>query len=192
MDLQVTTSPPAGTSYRLWPGYPVLPGGLNSDTEAYTLATEVRLSKSCTLDSIWFYSAAGASVLPTRCAIWSVATQSVVSGTDATSPAWSGAAGSGWVACASSGVTLPAGDYKVAVYYGGGSPWYQATTGYLATGGPGASGITAGPLTAPGTSAATSPGQSTYNLGSWAYPQTYATGANGECNWVDVEVTPTS
>ena len=114
----------------------------------------------------------------------------MVSGTDNTSPSWSGAAGSGWVSCAYSGVTLPAGDYKVAVFYGGGSQWYQATTGYWASGGAGASGITAGPVSAPGTSGATSPGQATYNPGSWAYPQTYSNG-NGENYWVDVEVTPT-
>ena len=114
----------------------------------------------------------------------------MVAGTDNTSPSWSGAAGSGWVSCAYSGVTLPAGDYKVAVFYGGGSKWYQVTTSYWGSGGPGASGITAGPLTAPGPSAATSPGQGTYNPGSWAYPQSYGSGGNGENYWVDVEVTP--
>jgi hypothetical protein len=192
MDLQVTTAAPAGTSYRLWPGYPAIPGNVDSDTAGYTLATEFQLSQSCTLDNIWFYSAAGAAALPTRCAIWNVSSQSEVSGTDNGSPNWSGAAGSGWVACAYSGVTLAAGDYKVAVFYGGGSQWYQAASGYWASGGPGASGITAGPLTAPGTSAATSPGQSTYNYGSWGYPQTYTSSGNGESYWVDVEVTPTS
>ena len=113
----------------------------------------------------------------------------MVAGTVNTSPSWSGAAGSGWVACAYSGVTLPAGDYKVAVYYGGGSEWYQATTSYWGGGGIGASGITSGPVTAPGTSAATSPGQSTYNKGAWAYPLSYASVGNGENFWVDVEVT---
>ena len=190
MDVQVTTTPPAGTSYRLWPSYPTLPGHLDSDTAGYTLATEFQLSKSCTLDNIWFYSASGAAALPTQCAIWNVSSQSVVAGTDNTSPSWSGAAGSGWVACAYSGVTLPAGDYKVAVFYGGGSEWYQATTGYWGSGGTGASGITTGPVTAPGTSAATSPGQGTYNKGSWAYPQTYDSAGDGENYWVDVEVTP--
>ena len=192
MDVQVDTKPPAGTSYRLWPSYPTIPGNLDSDQAGYTIATEFQLSKSCTLDKIWFYSAPGAGALPTRCAIWNVSSQSVVSGTDNTSPSWSGAAGSGWVACAYSGVTLPAGDYKAAVFYGGGSEWYQATTDYWGTGGTGANGITAGPLTAPGTSTATSPGQSTYNSGSWAYPQTYASAGTGENYWIDVEVTPTS
>jgi len=192
MDVQVDTSPPSGTSYRLWPSYPTIPGQVDSDKSGYTLATEFQLSESCTLDNIWFYSAPGAGALPTRCAIWNVSSQSEISGTDHSSPAWSGAAGSGWVACAYSGVTLPAGDYKVTVFYAGGSEWYQATTSYWGGGGPGASGITAGPVTAPGTSAATSPGQATYNYGSWAYPQTYASVGDGECYWVDVEVTPTS
>ena len=190
MDVQVDTNPPTGATYRLWPGYPTLPGSLASDTAGYTLATEFKLSASCTLDNIWFYSASGASVLPTRCAIWSVDSQNEVSGTDNTSPSWSGAAGSGWVSCAYSGVALSAGDYKVAVFSPGGAQWFQGTPDYWTTG-PGADSITAGPLTAPGASAATSPGQSTYNSGSWGYPQTYAT-AGGENYWVDVEVTPAS
>jgi Domain of unknown function (DUF4082) len=192
MDVQVTTSPPAGTSYRLWPGYPRVPGTIDSDTAGYTLGTEFKLTQSCTLNNIWFYSAPTAGALPTRCAIWNVSTQSVVSGTDNTSPTWSGAAAAGWAACAYSGVTLPAGDYKVAVFYGGGQKWYQATNGYWGTGGPGGNGITAGPVTAPGTSAATSPGQATYHAGSWAYPVSYASSGGGENYWLDVEVTPAS
>ena len=192
MDLQVDTNPPAGTSYRLWPGYPTVPGAADSDTEGYTLGTEFLLSESCTLDNIWFYSASAAAALPTRCAIWNVSSQSEVSGTDNSSPAWSGAAGSGWVACAYTGVTLPAGDYKVSVFYGGGSRWYRATNGYWGTAGPGGSGIVAGPVSAPSTSAATSPGQSTYNFATWAYPQTWSSSGGGENYWLDVEVTPTS
>jgi hypothetical protein len=191
MDVQIDTNPPAGTSYRLWPGYPTVAGSIASDTTAYTLGTEFQLSASCTLDNIWFYSASGAGGLPTRCAIWNVSSQTVVSGTDNTAPAWSGAAESGWVSCAYSGVTLPAGDYKVAVFYGGGSPWYQATNFYWGTG-IGANGITAGPITAPGASSAASPGQCTYHAGSWGYPDSFATSGNGENYWTDVEVTPTS
>jgi hypothetical protein len=190
MDVQVDTTSPAGTSYRLWPSYPRLPGALSTDTTGYTLAIEFQLSKAGTLNNIWFYSAPGAAALPSRCGIWDVSSQTVVSGTGNTSPSWSGAAGSGWVACAYSGVTLPAGDYKVAAFYGGGSEWFQVTTNYWGNGGSGASGITAGPVTAPGTSAATSPGQGTYHQGSWAYPLTYASGGNGENFWVDVEFTP--
>ena len=192
MDVQVDTNPPAGTSYRLWPDYPTIPGTVSSDVTGYTLATEFQLAEACTLDKIWFYSASGAVVLPDRCGVWSVSAQTVVAGTDNTSPAWSGSPGSGWVACAYSGVTLPAGDYKATVFYGGGSEWYRVSTGYWSTDGTGGNGITAGPLTAPGTASATSPGQGTYNTGSWGYPGTYDSAGNGENYWTDVEVTPTS
>jgi hypothetical protein len=190
VDLQVDTTPPAGASHRLWPSYPTITGHINSDVTGYTLGTEFQLSQSCTLDKIWFYSASGAGALPTRCGIWSVSSQSVISGTDNASPSWSGPAGSGWVSCSYSGVTLPAGDYKVAVFYGGGSKWYQTAIGYWNNNGTGASGITSGPLTAPGVSQASSPGQSTYHTGSWAYPTTYETSTPGENYWIDVEVTP--
>ena len=190
MDLQVGTTAPAGSTYRLWPNYPSKLDEVNGETTGYTLATEFKLSASCTLDNIWFYSPTGAQVLPTQCAIWNVSTQAVVSGTDNTAPAWTGAAGSGWVACAYSGVTLPAGDYKVAVFNGGGQKWFLVTIGYWLGTGAGAGGIATGPLAAPGEAAATSPGQSTFNQGSWAYPGTYGTGADGENFWVDVEVTP--
>ncbi len=190
IDLQVETNPPSGASYRLWPNYPTLPAAAQSGPSGYTLATEFQLSAPCTLDSIWFYSGAGAGALPTRCAIWNVGSQTVISGTDSTSPSWSGSAGSGWVKCAYSGVTLPAGDYKVAVFYGGQAKWFNFTTGYWGSAGPGATGISSGPLTAPGLSGATGPGQSSYNQATWGYPQTYGTDGNGENYWVDVEVTP--
>jgi hypothetical protein len=190
IDLLIDTNPPSGTSYRLWPGYPRVTGTIDSDTTGYTLATEVQLSQSCKLDNIWFFSAPGAAALPTRCGIWSGSTHSEVSGTDNSAPSWSGAAGSGWVSCSYSGVTLPAGDYRVAVFYAGGSEWYQATTGYWTSGGVAAAGITAGPLTAPGEATAASPGQGSYNQGSWAYPNTYAASPGGENYWVDIEVTP--
>jgi hypothetical protein len=190
IDLQVDTTPPTGTSYRLWPSYPTVTGNIDSDTTGYTLATEFTLSQSCTLDNIWFNSASGAGALPSQCAIWSSSSKNVVAGTNNSSPSWSGAAGSGWVSCSYSGVTLPAGDYRVAVFYGGGSPWYQTAIGYWTSGGIGAAGITSGPLTAPGESAASSPGQSSYNKGSWAYPNSYDSTTPGENYWVDVEVTP--
>jgi hypothetical protein len=193
MDVLVDTNAPTGSSYRLWPNYPVVLGaasGASGDTSGYTLATEFQLSQSSTLDKIWFYSASNSGALPSRCAIWNEATQAVVAGTDNTSPSWSGGAASGWVSCSYTGVTLPAGNYKVAVFSPGGSKWFLPTVNYWGTGGPGGKGITAGPVTAPGLSAATSPGQSTYNPGSWGYPQTYASAGNGENFWVDVEVTP--
>lgn len=186
-DLQISTDAPSGASFRLFPSYPVVPGSVSSDTNQQTFGTEFLVSQACTLGKIWFYSPAGATVLPSRCAIWDVSTQAVVTGTDQASPAWSGTAGSGWVSCSYSGVTLPTGDYKVSVYTGGGAPFYVEQLNYF-TSGPGASGLVSGPLTAPSDTNATSPGQATYSLGAFAYPSVYV--GSGKNKWVDVEVTP--
>jgi hypothetical protein len=188
-DLQISTTAPAGASYRLWPNYPMLTTSLNGDNRQQTIGTEFLLSQACTLDNIWFYSPPGATVLPSRCAIWQVSTQAVVSGTDQPAPAWSGAAGSGWVSCSYSGVTLPAGDYKVSIYSGGGADFYTEQLNYFSGGGPGsAAGIVNGPLTAPNAANATGQGQSTYTAGPFAYPNTYD--GSGKNKWVDVQVTP--
>jgi hypothetical protein len=194
MDLQVTDTAPAGTSYRLWPNYPTIPSTTNGDYLEQTFGTEFGLSEPCALNNIWFYSPPSVSpaALPTRCAIWNVKTQQVVSGTDNSSPSWSGTAGSGWVACSYSGVTLPAGDYKATVYTPGGSDnFYQETEEYWGTGA-GANGIVSGPLTAPNTANATAPGQTTYHHGAFAYPDTYDTEFDGQNRWVDIEVTPST
>ena len=112
--------PPAGTSYRLWPSYPTIPGHIDSDMSGYTLGTEFQLSQSCTLDAIWYYSRARCGRAAHQVRDLECRLADEVSGTDNSSPSWSGAAGSGWVSCAYSGVTLPAGDYKVSVFYGAG------------------------------------------------------------------------
>ena len=199
MDVQVSSTPPAGASFRIWPNYPVIPGTASTDTGQQTTGTEFWLSEACTLDNIWFYSPPGAGVLPSRCGIFDIATQKEVSGTDNSSPSWQlqgGAAaspGAGWVYCSYSGssVVLPTGKYKVCVYSGGGSEFYQENVYYF-SGGPGASNIVNGPLTCPSTSNATSPGNSTYQDGAWSYPDTFDTKDNGENRWIDVEVTPSS
>jgi len=192
MDLQVTDVAPPGASCRLWPNYPVIPPTTNDDDLEQTFGTEFLLGQPCTLDNIWFYSppAVSPAALPTICAIWDATTRQVVSGTQNNSPSWSGAATSGWVSCSYSGVTLPAGDYKVTVYTPGGSDnFYQETEAYFGTGG-GANGIAAGPLTAPDTASASAPGQTTYFHGGFGYPDTYDTDFDGQNRWVDVEVTP--
>jgi len=193
MDLQVSDTAPAGAAYRLWPSLP-RPLGTISDTAAdYTLATEFTLSQSCTLDYIWFYSPPGASGLPTECGIYGQASQALVSGTHDSSPSWSGAAGSGWVSCSYSGVTLPAASYRVAVANADGTAgvWNDATIGYFSTG-PGGAGISADPLSAPSEGSADSPGQGSYNAGgSLTWPGTYDTGG-APSYWVDVQVTPAS
>jgi hypothetical protein len=194
LDVQVTDIAPATASYRLWPSYPVIPPTANSDNLAQTFGTEFTLSRPCTLDNVWYYSPPGVwpPALPTICAIWDVPSQQVVSGTRNDSPSWSGTAGSGWVACPYPGIALPPGDYKVTVFTPGGSDnFYQETEDYWGTG-PGASGITSGPLTAPGTANATAPGQTTYHHGAFAYPDTYDSEFGGQNRWVDVEVTPST
>jgi hypothetical protein len=197
MDVQVTSTPPAGASFRIWPNYPVIPGSISIDTGQQTTGTEFWLSESCTLDNIWFYSPPGAAVLPSRCGIFSVATQTEVSGTDNSSPSWlvpggaQASAGVGWVYCSysSAGVTLPAGKYKTCIYSGGGSEFYQENIYYFSAG-PGANNIVNGPLTCPNTSNAAAPGNSTYQDGPWSYPDTFDNKDNGENRWIDVEVTP--
>jgi len=194
MDLQVTNTAPAGASYRLWPSQPD-PYNWQPDTPSFnwTLGTEFTLSQACTVNNIWFYSPSGTGQLPTECGIWDASTQTLVAGTHNSSPSWSGAAGSGWVACRYSGVTLPAGGYKVTVFNGATSvdAWSATTYPYWSSTGFGAGGITAGPLSAPNNASAHSPGQSTYHQGTtFTYPNTYASGVGSPTYWVDIEVTP--
>lgn len=194
IDVQVDDTAPAGASYRLWPNQPYAVSWFNDTADNFTLACEFTLSQACALNNIWFYSQAGVTQLPTECGIWNVATHTLVAGTDNASPSWSGAAGSGWVSCAYSGVTLPAGDYKVAVLNSVATPpiWSATTDSYWGAGA-GLGGVANGPISAPDTTHATAPGQDTYNLGAaFTYPLTYSAPANGANYWVDVEVTPVS
>lgn len=193
MDVQVSSSPPVGYrgSYRIWPNFPRIPGSVSNDTHEQTTGTEFWLSEPCKLDNIWFWSPPGVTVLPSRCGIFSVATQSVVSATDNASPSWSGRAGSGWVACSYSraDVVLPAGKYKTCVYSGALEKFYQEDVDYFSSG-PGLKNIVNGPLTCPNTSNSSSPGNSTYQDGPWSYPETFDYHDDGENRFIDVEVTP--
>jgi hypothetical protein len=150
LDVQVTTKAPSGSSYRLWPSMPTIAeppktaGEDEADTNEQSSGTEFWLSAECKLDKIWFFSppanplvgAPAAALLPSACAIFSIANQSMVSGTlrgstgqhPSSMPNWRKADGAkakpgdGWVYCAYDGVKLPKGKYKTAVYcYGGGT-----------------------------------------------------------------------
>lgn len=201
VDVQIDTSPPAGYagSYRIWPNQPN-PDNWQLDTPQanWTLATEFTIAVPFTLNKIWFYSPSGSTQLPTWAGLWNVSTQATVASTVNTSPTWSGAAGSGWVSTSYAGVTVPAGDYKVTVFNGGSitNPWSATTFPFWGTNsssisGVAVSGITSGPITAPGDSTATSPGQSTYNQNtSPTYPLTFVPLIGGATYWVDVELTP--
>ncbi len=150
LDAQITTKAPAGSSYRLWPSMPLIvapPKTTDSDqadTNEQSSGTEFWLSAKCTLNKIWFWSpipnpiagTPAAALLPGACAIFDIATQTIVDGTlqgmagpdPTTMPDWrkpdgtAAKAGDGWIYCAYDGVTLPAGKYKAAAYcYGGGT-----------------------------------------------------------------------
>lgn len=212
MDVQVSDTAPGGYSgsYRIWPNFPLVQGQPSNDENQQTTATEFWLSESCSVDNIWFWSPAGAANLPSRCGIFNVSTLEVVAGSDNTSPAWvntSGAAaspGDGWISCsyAGSGLTLPAGKYKVAIYSGGGGIFYQEDIYYFGTG-PGANNIVNGPITVPNVANAATAfegegpipgaqltGNSIYQIGPWACPVTFDSVDKGETRWVDIEVTP--
>jgi hypothetical protein len=150
LDVQITTEAPAGSSYRLWPSMPLIAAppkttdSDDADTSEQSSGTEFWLSTGCTLDKIWFFSpipsplagAPAATLLPGACAIFDIATQSIVNGTQRGTtgpnprqlPDWrkpdgsAAKAGDGWIYCAYQGVRLPAGRYKTAIYcYGGGT-----------------------------------------------------------------------
>ena len=208
LDIQVTATPPAGESYRLWPNRPYSTGdgtngGVSVLTDGYTMAVQFSLSRPCQLQRIWFYSATTAFsgdpaiALPARCAIWAAASQTVVSGTDNASVSWkkpdgsAGSAGDGWLYCdySGTGVFLAASqDYKAAIWYAGGQKWRTVYDTYWASPGDGVNGIASGPLTAPNSASAT-PGQDSWNGPNlaWAYPNSLSFPEN---DWVDVEVTP--
>jgi hypothetical protein len=143
VDVQISTSAPSGASYRLWPNYPVIAGQPANDPFAQSFGTEFWLSEACTLDKLWFYSPPSTadvtiSQLPTACAIWSVPasvgdTASMISGTEVTTPAWSGNPGTGWVCVDYTGVTLEPGHYKATIYCGVNAYFYQENTHYFST-----------------------------------------------------------
>lgn len=190
MDVQVSDSAPAGYggSYRIWPSQPRVPGSVSNDQGQQTTGTEFWLSESCALNAIWFWSPPSATVLPSRCGIFDVATKAEVAGTDKTSPSWSGSAGSGWVSVSYSGIVLPAGKYLTCIFSGGGGLFYQEDVDYFSTG-PGSSNIVNGPMTIPATDNAFS-GNSVYLDGPWAFPITFDDKDDGENRYIDVEVTP--
>jgi hypothetical protein len=188
----ITDTPPPGAVYELFPGQPD-PIGWEPDTgNNFTLGVQFTLAKACGLNWIRYYSPPGVTQLATECGIWAVSGQTLITATHVTSPAWTGAAGSGYVYQLYTGVTLPAGDYKATVYNGAASPaiWNAETSFYWSTG-PGAAGTANGPLAAPSTATAAPPGQCTYNMGTpFAYPLTYSSVAGGPNYWVDIGVTP--
>lgn len=172
------------TAYTLF-GQPASPAALAADNAQYTMGVQFAVSQAATLTAVWFHSAPGAAVLPSRVALFTVSGATLAHSEAA---AWSGAAGSGWVRAplAAPPSLTPGTAYKAAVLGGDGTDdWYSATAHYWDTG-PGAGGITSGPLSAPATSGGDG-GQDTFNAGgTLTYPATSFNAAN---YWVDPEVT---
>lgn len=184
IDVEVT--PVLKATNRLWPS-----GGgttLATDTSAATLTMQFSLTQDAELSGIWWYSASGASLLPSQCGIYRTSDQTLV--TSKTAVSWSGAAGSGWVKCTFDGsVTLSANThYKVAVFSAGGSDWYPAGNNYWSTGA-GKNGLQSGIIRAPQDSQVFGPevGQGAYHIGNTGlyYPDSTYQASN---YWVDVEV----
>ena len=158
MDVVVSDTAPAGYSgtYRLWPNKFDTNAATVADLAVnYNVGTEIVFAEAVRLVNIWYYSPAGTAQLATAAHLWSVTSGglngAIVAGTS--SPAWSGAAGSGWVSAAVPGSPLiPAGTYRVAVWNDAATPdqWSakDSETDYWRAG-YGGSGITSGPLSAP-------------------------------------------
>lgn len=192
MDVLVTDTAPGAQSYRGFPNSPLfVVQGVSAQASAYTIGLHFTLSRPCRLTRIWHYSPPGSTALPSRCAIWDGGTQAVVSGTDNQSPAWSGAAASGWVSCdyGASGAILQAGkEYIASVFTADGtSPWFLAQASFWGgSPGPFSAGIDQGPLTLLGNAAA-HPGQDSWAQSPvWQWP---GTSTNPEFDGLDVEVT---
>jgi len=155
-----------------------------------SLGTEFSLSSPAALTGIWFFTPSGATDLPGTTAIYKVGDQAQVAGTLASSPSWSGAAGSqAWVKCSYDGsVTLAAAtNYRVAVFASASAAWAW-DEGYWSSGA-GLGGITSGIISAPDNAHASDSGAQIGNHTgvSLVYP-----GSNADAGtnvWIDVEVT---
>jgi len=167
-------------------GQPAAPATLTADASDYDMGVAVTVSRTVQLNAIWFYSAPGAADLPQQITLWrntGAGTGVLVANQVAS---WSGAAGSGWVRAAfSSPPAMTAGNqYKPGILHTTLANFYSATAHYWDVG-PGAGGITNGPLTGLNNASADG-GQDTF-IGSAAltYPNTSFNAAN---YWIDPEV----
>jgi len=189
MDLQISDTAPAGFAgtYRFKPNISEL-GNYNLDTaNGFTLGMSFSSTTGLSVSKVWFYSPATVTQLPTAVGVFNASNQVLVLSNLA--PSWSGAAGSGWISATLTGLLSAGVTYKVCVFQGANVIWNAAVAGYWTTGGFGANGITAGPMTAPNTTGAPSPGQSSYNTSTTgiAFPNTNI----GPFDYgVDIEATP--
>jgi Domain of unknown function (DUF4082) len=173
------------TAYRLWPATngPVLDA---ADSAGYTLGMEFSLSQSATLTGIWFWRATVLSTLPAQATLYTVADQSIVTGSTVS---FTDPGTAGWIEAPISGGPMlsAATNYKVCVFNSGViTSWYSATAHYWDTGA-GSGGLTTGIITAPNDSGGDG-GQDTFHVGgaSLTYPANSFHAGN---YWIDVQVT---
>ena len=179
-------------------GQPASPATLTADPADYTFGLQwsatLTAGQTAVLAGIRFFSAAGAANLPDRIALFAVSGQSLIHSETAS---WSGAAASGWVtALFATPPALSSGvQYKACVNRGNGGigNWYSTTGAYWSGTGPGASGITSGPLSAPsstGTVPLGGQGQDTFTAAlALSYPLSEFNPPN---YWLDVVVQVTT
>jgi len=184
LDVQVST--PVANTYTVFKQQPVSAPATN-DNSQYTMGMQFLVSSAFTLNAIWFFSPyfpSQSGELPESIGVYNVTFQSLV---HSETPTWSGVSGSGWVRAAfSSPPTLNASTpYKAVILKSGGSNnWYASLSSYW-TSGPGASGLSNGPLSATN-NAGGDGGQDTFNPGaSLNYPASSFSGGN---YWIDPEV----
>lgn len=159
-------------------------GSSATDASAYTMGVQFSVSATARLTGVWFFTQA-ASSFPAQIALFLVSDLSLVHFEAAT---WTGSAG-GWVRA---GFATPPAlalstAYVAAVLTtpGAGGNGYTNTAHYWDTG-PGAGGLTNGPLTAPNNAGATF-GQDAFHAGSsLAFPGNTFNATN---YWVDPEIT---
>jgi len=176
------------TVYSLF-GQPAGFSTLTTDNVNYTMGVQFTVSVAATLTGIWWYSPAGAGILPDHIELWAVSGRSLVVNQAA---AWSGVAGSGWVrAPFNSPPSLTGGaSYKGSIFKNDGSVnnFYGSIANYWSSGA-GSGGISNGPLSAPN-NAGGDGGQDTFDTTSVvAYPLSAFNATN---YGVDVEVTVAS
>lgn len=175
------------TESSLFAGAAVTGGTTLSGTTSYrSFGNVFTVSEPCALTGIGVYSISGATARPSECGIFVVG-GSAVSGTDNASPTWLPSTGTGWIRCTYDGTVIlePGTEYVVAA--GGSGQWLCSDASYWSTGA-GASGITNGPLSAPGNTASPS-GQGLFTSSGPPMPLPATSGA-GRNPWIDVFVTP--
>jgi hypothetical protein len=165
---------------------------VTADTAGATLGVEDEITLSggqaAQVDGVWWYSAAGAGILPDWIGTAFYNGTGFQTGEGELVGSWSGAPGSGWVfaAFASPPGISTGTKYLAMVSSPGGADWY-AGEHHFWDAGAGAGGITNGPLSAPN-NAGSQIGQGSFNAIQQTPPNSTFQSTN---YWIDPQVTVT-